>query len=43
MGIKGALRNFGEELQTQNFNIYNIYEEITRIQKYVFNMYLTIN
>lgn len=38
MGIKGALRNFGEELQTQNIN-----EEITHIQKYVFNMYLTTN
>ena len=28
--VKGALRSFGEEIQTQNFNIYNINEVITQ-------------
>ena len=32
---KGALRSFGEEIQTQTFNIYNINEAVMQTQKYV--------
>ena len=36
IAIKGALCNFGEEIQTQNFNVYNINEVIIQNQKYLF-------
>ena len=32
----GALQSFGEEIQTQNFYIYNIIEALTQTQKYIF-------
>ena len=31
-----ALCSFGEEIQTQNFNIYNITEVIIRTHKYIY-------
>ena len=34
--IKGALCGFGEENQTQNFNVYNIYHVIIQTQEYFF-------
>ena len=34
--LKGALWSFGEEIQTQSVNIYNITQVINQTQKYSF-------
>ena len=34
INLKGALCCFGEEIQTQNFNIYNINEATIQTHKY---------
>ena len=33
--VEGALCSFGEETQTQNFNIYNVNKEIIQTEKYL--------
>ena len=38
--IKGAACSFGEGIQMQNFNIYNINEVIIWTQKYLYSLYL---
>ena len=36
LGFKGALRSSGDEIQTQNFNIYISIKLITQTQTYLF-------